>query len=309
MIYRFNDFILEKSIGSEEIRKKWYSHFEKKLFYKIINLDPTSIRKKDFSKPGKYSKWLLMQFDKGNLSEQLLNDESYHKKLNYYLFVFSTGWYKNKIKKEYGEEFFDEEKYNKYKNYNISKSFFTPSSIFYDINKFKTVSDFVKHIEDYKERYEIETEETKFDTVYSNDKITILVPLNFTASYETAKNTDWCTKSVSSFSEWNKKAILFRILENGTNNKLKITWTGNNNWFIAHNKYPEISNLEDFNDYKPFDKKDDKEIWLHIVEKRLEMFPKFKHIYENLITMMMLLNEECKQKIINYWKLMRYNKI
>ena len=47
----FSEIILEKSIGSEEIRKKWYSDLDKKEFYKLVNIDPTSIRKKDFSKP------------------------------------------------------------------------------------------------------------------------------------------------------------------------------------------------------------------------------------------------------------------
>ena len=61
----FSDIILEKSIGSEEIRNKWYSEMDKKVFYKLVNLDPTSIRKKDFSKPGKYTKWLISMYKKG----------------------------------------------------------------------------------------------------------------------------------------------------------------------------------------------------------------------------------------------------
>ena len=38
--------LFEASIGSENIRKKWYPKIPKKLFYTIINLDPTSVRKK-----------------------------------------------------------------------------------------------------------------------------------------------------------------------------------------------------------------------------------------------------------------------
>ena len=56
-----NYSLFEASIGSENIRKKWYPKIPKKLFYTIINLDPTSVRKKDFSKPGKFSKWLIMK--------------------------------------------------------------------------------------------------------------------------------------------------------------------------------------------------------------------------------------------------------
>jgi hypothetical protein len=66
-ILRFDDFsglLLEKSIGSEEIRKKWYPDLDKKIFYKLVNLDPTSVRKKEFSKPGKYTKWLISMYKK-----------------------------------------------------------------------------------------------------------------------------------------------------------------------------------------------------------------------------------------------------
>ncbi len=72
-ILRFNDFyeiLLEKSIGSEEIRKKWYPDLDKKIFYKLVNTDPTSVRKKGFSKPGKYVKWLIMQYKRMVYEEQ-----------------------------------------------------------------------------------------------------------------------------------------------------------------------------------------------------------------------------------------------
>ena len=78
--------IFEKSIGSEEIRKKWYSDLPKKTFYSLVNIDPTSVRKKDFSKPGKYSKWLIREYKKGNLNDNLLEDNEFCKKL---LFIYT----------------------------------------------------------------------------------------------------------------------------------------------------------------------------------------------------------------------------
>ena len=82
-ILRFNNFseIFEKSIGSEEIRKKWYSDLDKKTFYKLVNIDPTSVRKKEFSKPGKYVKWLITQYKKvqkyGYYDTRLIQSQDY----------------------------------------------------------------------------------------------------------------------------------------------------------------------------------------------------------------------------------------
>ena len=71
----FSEIILEKSIGSEEIRNKWYPDLDKKIFYKLVNLDPTSIRKKDFSKPGKYVKWLINMYKKWSIKEYYNKNE------------------------------------------------------------------------------------------------------------------------------------------------------------------------------------------------------------------------------------------
>lgn len=107
-ILRFDDFsglLLEKSIGSEEIRKKWYPDLDKKIFYKLVNLDPTSVRKKEFSKPGKYTKWLISMYKKMKSQDYFESDDSdldryFNSDLVFMLFVFSTGWYRSKVKKE-----------------------------------------------------------------------------------------------------------------------------------------------------------------------------------------------------------------
>jgi len=62
-VHHRKSLILEKSIGSEEIRKKWYSDLPKDIFYKLVNIDPTSVRKKELSKPGKYVKWLIISYN------------------------------------------------------------------------------------------------------------------------------------------------------------------------------------------------------------------------------------------------------
>jgi len=309
----FTDIILEKSIGSEPIRIKYYSNIDKKLFYKIINLDPTSIRKKEFSKPGKYSKWLLLQLEKGNITEELLNDDSFSNKLNYYLFIFSTGWYKSKIIKSYGETFIDEESFYRDKddsNFlpNMKDEKYTKSSsIYYDITKFKTISDFIKFLDSYVKLYESETEKSKFDVIFSDNNLDILVPLNFSASYATAKNTQWCTQSLSAFSLWNSKFILFRIIPKSKEfDRVKLTW-GKSKWFMATTKYPEIQFDFDYNKnkWKPFDKwEDGKETWENLVEDNEEKYPDDKNIkhWKKLRDTISLLSDKGKQTIFKYWE-------
>ena len=308
----FVDIILEKSIGSESIRLKYYSHIDKKLFYKIVNLDPTSVRKKEFSKPGKYSKWLLLQLKKGNLSQELLDDDSFYKEFNYYLFIFSTGWYRSRIISKYGETFFDEISFWKSRtdnNYLPSednkKEYTKSSSIYYDITKYKTVSDFIKHMEGYVKTYEGETEKSKFDVVYSDDKLDVLVPLNFSASYETAKNTEWCSRYLSGFSGWNVGHILFRIIPKDKEyDRVKLTW-GKNRWFIATTKYPEIESLKHgkYKNYKPFDKVDGEEVWKIMADLEMDMMPdKYDYLWKKLEMTLNLLSDKAKQTINQYWK-------
>jgi len=294
----FVDIILEKSIGSESIRLKYYSNIDKKLFYKIVNLDPTSIRKEKFSKPGKYSKWLLLQSKKANISQELLNDDSFYKKLNYYLFIFSTGWYKSKTKNIYYE--YPNQESNDYLTVTQYISY-----TFNDITKFKSVSDFIKHMEKYVKIYELETEKSKFDIVYSDDKLDVLVPLNFSASYETAKNTDWCSQSQIGFSTWNNRHILFRIIPKDKEyDRVKLTWRIDN-WFMATIKYPEITTLHypEFKNKKPFDKIDGVEVWKKMIQKEREKdVDRWVIIWDKLESTLNLLSDKAKSTINEYWE-------
>jgi hypothetical protein len=78
----FDTPLLEKSIGSEEIRKKWYPNLDKKIFYKLVNIDPTSVRKKDFSKPGKYTKWIIAMYKKMNEQNYFEDDSDFDRYFN-----------------------------------------------------------------------------------------------------------------------------------------------------------------------------------------------------------------------------------
>jgi hypothetical protein len=278
----FSNMILEGSIGSEEIRKKWYPDLEKKEFYKLVNIDPTSVRKKDFSKPGKYVKWLINMYKKESKSEYFDFDREFDSGLNFKLFVFSTGWYASKVKKE---SFYLGGELNK--------------TIENDIFKFKTLRDFERHIYKYQDEYRKATEDAKYDVVFSDDKVDILIPINFTASAETAKNTEWCSQSYGGYSAWNKVALLFRIIpKDNRYDKLKFTWNKDNkDWHLACSKYPEI---HDYNN--PFDKTNGIENW-KVSKDKMDNDTNSVKWKENSIKIgetMSLLSEKAKETIKEY---------
>lgn len=266
MKYLKKYILFEKSIGSENIRTKYYSDIPKRTFYKITKIDPTSVRKENFSKPGKYSKWLIKQYKRNLLN---LDDEFYTQMLNYYLFIFSTSWFNKKYK---GEN---------------------------DIYKY-TLSQFMLKMMKLKDMYESETKDSKFDLVYSDDNIDVLIPLNFSASYEISKNTDWCTQSKCGFDMWNNASILFRIVpKNNRDERLKLTWNKKYpyTWYIASIKYPEIRGR-----ISPFLSKNGKEMWQYRLEDFNEKYKEQKTI---IYKTMKLLSEDAKNYIINKHTLLK----
>ena len=301
-ILRFDDFsglLLEKSIGREEIRKKWYSDLDKKIFYKLVNLDPTSVRKKEFSKPGKYTKWLISMYKKmkADIYYEIEKEEEFDRyfdsDLNFKLFIFSTGWYRSKVRKE---SFYLGGQLNK--------------TLENDILKFKSLHDFENHMSKIQEEYKIQTEEAKYDIVFSDDKVDILIPINFTASAETAKNTEWCSQSYIGYSMWNKMSLLFRILpKDNKYDKLKLTWTKkerspSKKWYIACSKYPEIGG-----DGIPFDIIDGKESWQERIDYMNEIYNdeksssvKWRENAKNIEMTMRLLSDKAKETIIKYYE-------
>lgn len=282
------EFIFEKSIGSEAIRNKHYSNIDKKVFYSLVNLDPTSVRKKNFSKPGKYTKWLLIQYKKHKKADKeeqfinMINDEKFRKELNKYLFIFSTNWFKSESKDIYylGGE----------------RNVIHTSEI--DILKYKTIYSFMTEIRKYEQKYELETEDAKFEVVYSDDKIDILIPINFTASYELAKNTQWCSQSYAGYSMWNKRSILFRIVPKDDKNEIvKLTWGRNyNEWSMAPKKYPELNG-----EGSPFEiKKNGKENWENLLNDLVNEYTNIKDHFNPLVKTMSLVNIKAKREIEKY---------
>jgi|VirMetMinimDraft_7_1064189.scaffolds.fasta_scaffold03163_13 hypothetical protein len=293
-LVNIEEFIIEKSIGSESIRMKHYSDLPKHVFYSIVNLDPTSVRKKDFSKPGKYVKWLIKQYlkepsrsdmyynDNLNALQRILINKNHKKELNKYLFIFSTEWYKNKSKKSM---------------FHIGGETTRPMKN--DIFRFKTLKDFTDAIEKVESEFEKETEDAKFEVIHSDDKIDVLIPINFTASYEISKNTEWCSQSYSGFSLWNKRSILFRIVPKDKKYDIvKITWNreSDSDWQIAGPKYPEVSGRG--NPFRIVD--NDIEKWEHEIRNWNHKYPDYSSHFDNVIKTMSLLNDNVKKKIVQF---------
>jgi hypothetical protein len=291
--------LFESTIGSEEIRKKWYPAIDRRLFYQIVNIDPTTIRKENFSKPGKYSKWLLMKMidSDGKLTESgeyWLKQEK--EQLNLALFIFSTGWFK------------------------LSKRGLT------DILKYDSINTFMSQMEKLIPEY-FKSMKAEYDVIYSDENIDIVIPLNFSASWQTAQGTSWCTKNVTSYNIWSSSSILFRILPKSKSyNKVKITWvipgstklmTLTENfakWTIASEQYPEIRGST----RGPFDEIKGKEAWEYDLDTfiarsydivdgelvRLSDNDRKKHIepFKKLRETMSLLTPEAKKEIERHYQ-------
>lgn len=303
-IKRFHQFsILEKTIGIENIRSKWYSDIDKKTFYKIVNIDPTSVRKKDFSKPGKYTKWLFREYKKGNLKLNEIDNLEYRNKINYYLFIFSTGWFKSNQKKILQKQKAeDPDRWERMRNsfdYRIDDV----DILKYDLKNFL---DTLKH---YVEDFEFITNDAKFDVVYFDNLIDILIPINYAASYQTAKNTEWCSQSKIGFSMWKNNSILFRIIpKDKTYDKLKLTWQKprdgyDTKWFIACSKYPEING-----EGSPFEIINGKENWLLKKLKWDDIYGEKSGIQDrwienskNIEKTMELVSKKAKDHIVKYY--------
>lgn len=281
-IKKYYDFIIEKSIGSEEIRVKHYDDLEKTKYYQIINIDPTSVRKKGFSKPGKYSKWLLHHYKIGLLSDSLLDDKKYTTALTEYLFVFSTNWYSSKYKS----------------NVFVSGGELSHLMI-NDINKF-SLSNFMSKMLSIRDEYLTETEDAKYDVIYSDGVLDVFVPLNFTASKKSAENTQWCSKSFSGYSNWNKMAILFRIVpKDGTMDKIKFTYKYNGDWFMAGPVYPELSG-----NGSPFENVDGKPRWKIMKDKlHSDSFEADQSKFDKIETTMNLLSDGAIDCILKYYEI------
>lgn len=153
--------LLLEVMNLEDVYNKWYNNIDKETFINITSLDPTGNQ----NKIGKYSKWLLNLYKKGELN---LNNSKYIKTL---LFTFNK--FINKINKK---------DINQYKN--LEELSFALKSFTENPEQATSKSDEIRKLK--KEGSEV---------VYEDDIWKVIVPKTKIAAQYYGKGTEWCTSS------------------------------------------------------------------------------------------------------------------
>ena len=157
---------------SEDINavKKYYPNIDDDMFMQLIQLDPT-YRGNDSA--GKYGKWLLNLYNRGNLSEE--DFEEVTPLLNH----FTT--YRNRIQNK---------DLNSYKSLDalsdVLASVINDDSMLTDRQKLR----FLKNVKSGKIKTDAEND---YDVVFNNSNWIVCVPNTHEASMKLGKGTDWCT--------------------------------------------------------------------------------------------------------------------
>ena len=74
--------------------------------------------------------------------------------------------------------------------------------------------------------------------------------------------------------------------------------------YIATTKYPEISNSkwDKYQNYKPFDEVDDKEVWKIFIELEMQKTDRYDYLWKKLEMTLSLLSDKAKSTINEYWE-------
>ena len=154
-----------------EAIKKYYPNIDDNMFIQLIELDPTYREGSDSA--GKYGKWLLNLYNKGNLSTDEFKD------VPDILNQFTT--YKNRIQNK---------DLNSYKSLNdladVLATVVNNDSMLTDRQKVR----FLKNVKNGKIKTSAEDD---YDIVLDTPKFVVYVPNTHEASMKLGKGTDWCT--------------------------------------------------------------------------------------------------------------------
>lgn len=163
MIYLLNEAI-------EDI-KKYYPNIPDDIFLQLIELDPTY--RQGSSSAGKYGKWLLNLYNKGNLSDDDFNE------VTPLLNQFTT--YRNRIQN---------------KDLNAYKSLDALASTLADViddDSMLTDRQKVRFLKNVKSGRIKTSAEDDYDVVLETPKFIVYVPNTHEASMKLGKGTKWCT--------------------------------------------------------------------------------------------------------------------
>jgi hypothetical protein len=163
MVYLLNEAI-------EDI-KKYYPNIPDDVFMQLIELDPTY--RPGSSSAGKYSKWLLNLYNKGNLSENDFNE------VTPLLNQFTT--YRNRIQNK---------DLNSYKSLDALAD--TLTSVI-DDDSMLTPRQKVRFLKNVKSGKIKTAAEDDYDVVLETPKFIVYVPNTHEASMMLGKGTEWCT--------------------------------------------------------------------------------------------------------------------
>lgn len=182
----------------QDIYQKYYSNISEDVFQEIISADPTYNPQKP-QKMGKFGKWLLGIYLKGNLkTEDLYKATDY---LSYFI------KFNGKIQQK------DIMKYKSLPElYNVVEPFIS------NPDQAATKSEEVRKIKEGAEK------------VYEDAKWMVIVPHTQEASCYYGKNTQWCTAATGSqnyFNYYNKKGLLYINILKGTDTKYQFHFETN----------------------------------------------------------------------------------
>lgn len=182
--------LLFESVAVSDIYKKYYLNMPEKTFYNIIQSDPTYNTNKP-DKMGKYGKWMLELYKKGNLKEEDL----YKAKED--LEIFAK--FQSKLQQK-------------------------------DIMRYHSLSELYNAIKPFLENPEqaaTKSEEVRqlkkgAEKVYEDNKWIVIVPHTKESSCYYGKGTRWCTAandSYNAFEGYNSEGLLYINIIKGTNTK------------------------------------------------------------------------------------------
>lgn len=180
--------LLLEAMSLDEIYNKYYKSIPQEEFQKLVQSDPTFNQQKP-NKMGKYGKWILNLYTKGNLKIEDLY------KVTDYLTTFIKFY--NRIEDK-------------------------------DINHYKSLTDLYIAVKDFNENSstshsdEIRKIKEGAEKVYEDDTWLVVVPHTKEASIYYGKHTQWCTAAENSynmFDDYNDKGPLFININKQTNKK------------------------------------------------------------------------------------------
>ena len=182
--------LINEAATIQDIYQKYYSNIPQDIFQEIISADPTYNTEKP-NKMGKYGKWLLGIYLKGNLKTEDLY------KATQYLQTFVK--FNGKIEQK------DIMKYKSLQElYSVVEPFIS------NPDQAATKSEEVRKIKEGAEK------------VYEDNKWMVIVPHTQEASCYYGKGTQWCTAADNSynyFDHYNKQGLLYINILKGTDTK------------------------------------------------------------------------------------------